>query len=125
MKMVIYKKFGIYHCTNEVNFYANIQNARQIQKLDDFENPFEIVKYYCKYFGAKPEDFKVVNMLYDAFNDRWYTTEELAEAIVKFGDDTYEEAMSYIENNLLTNNKGNTDICTYEDYLKNNNPFEE
>ena len=57
MKLVIYKSLGIYCVTNEGNYNAQIQNARAIQKLPDFNSAEEIINYYCKYFGNKTEDF--------------------------------------------------------------------
>lgn len=33
---------------------------RKITKLKDFENPAEIIEYYCKYFNSKPTDFEIL-----------------------------------------------------------------
>lgn len=61
MKIVIYKALGIYYATREDNFYAQIRDANRVQKLADFNSAQEIIDYYCKYFGCKPEDFIVVD----------------------------------------------------------------
>ena len=61
MKTVIYKALGIYYATSESNYYAVVRNAREVQKLEDFNSAEEIIEYYCKYFGSKAEDFIVVN----------------------------------------------------------------
>lgn len=60
MKMIIYKIMGVYHCTTKENYNARIQNARLIQRLEDFENASEIIEYYCQYFGCKTEDFDII-----------------------------------------------------------------
>lgn len=60
MKTVIYKALGIYYATTERNFYAQIRNARLVQRLDGFNSAAEIIKYYCKYFGSKAEDFIII-----------------------------------------------------------------
>jgi hypothetical protein len=60
VKTVIYKADGIYYATTEGNYKARVQNARAIQKLTDFENAEEIIDYYCKHFGSKPEDFIII-----------------------------------------------------------------
>lgn len=57
MKTVIYKALGIYYATSERNYNAVIRNAREVQELRDFNSAEEIIEYYCKYFGSKPEDF--------------------------------------------------------------------
>ena len=61
MKTVIYKVNGIYHCTNEENYNARVQNARQIKRLEDFESATEIIEYFNKYFGSTTEDFIVID----------------------------------------------------------------
>ena len=60
MKTVIYKALGIYYATTESNFYARIRDARLVQKLQDFNAAEEIIEYYCRYFGSKPEDFIII-----------------------------------------------------------------
>jgi hypothetical protein len=60
MKTVIYKENGIYKTTNEENYKARIQNARQIQTMNDFESAEEIKEYYIKWFGCTEEDFIVI-----------------------------------------------------------------
>ena len=55
--MVIYKANGIYCVTTKENYNAGIQNARAIHKMQDFNSAEEIIEYYCKHFGSKPEDF--------------------------------------------------------------------
>lgn len=59
-KTVIYKSLGVYYATNERNFYAAIRNAREVQKLDDFDSAEEIIAYYCEHFGCKTEDFIII-----------------------------------------------------------------
>lgn len=61
MKTVIYKVLGVYYATSERNFYATVRNAREVQELKDFNSAEEIIAYYCKYFGSKPEDFIVAD----------------------------------------------------------------
>ena len=56
-KLIIYKSMNTLYVTNEENYRARIQNARAIHRMEDFETPQEIIEYYCKYFGSKPEDF--------------------------------------------------------------------
>lgn len=61
MKTVIYKDyFGKYMATNESNYYARIQNAKRIQDLSQFESVQEIIDYYCKWFGAQPDEFIII-----------------------------------------------------------------
>ena len=60
MKMVIYKAGGIYCVTSEENYNAQIQNARAIHKMLDFDSAEEIIEYYCTYFGSKAEDFIIM-----------------------------------------------------------------
>ena len=57
MKTVIYKANGVYYTTSETNYKARIKNARAIHKMADFDSAEEIINYFCKYFGSKPEDF--------------------------------------------------------------------
>lgn len=57
MRMVIYKHLGEFRVTTEENYNARIQNARAIHNLSDFSSAEEIIKYFCKYCGSKPEDF--------------------------------------------------------------------
>ena len=60
-KLVIYKSLGKYRVTPESNYNARIQNARKVQKLDDFESADEIIDYYVKYGWANgKDDFKVI-----------------------------------------------------------------
>ena len=58
--MVIYKANGVYCVTTEENYNARIANARAIHKMQDFNSAEEIVDYYCKHFGSKPEDFTIM-----------------------------------------------------------------
>ena len=60
MKIVIYKAGGIYYTTTEENYNARIQNARAINKMQDFNSAEEIIDYYCQYFGNKTEDFIIM-----------------------------------------------------------------
>ncbi len=60
-KLVIYKSLGKYRVTPESNYNARVQNARKVQKLDDFESADEIIDYYVKYGWANgKDDFKVI-----------------------------------------------------------------
>lgn len=59
MKLVIFRECGRLKVTNEQNFQAFIRNARMVQDCGSFDNPTEIIEYYCKYFGSKPDDFIV------------------------------------------------------------------
>ena len=61
MEMVIYKSLGVWHCTTKANYTSMIQDARLIQKLADFDNPQEIIEYYCKYFNSKPNEFTIID----------------------------------------------------------------
>lgn len=61
-KMVIYKNWnGTLMVTTEGNYLARIQNARLINEMKGFETPTEVVEYYCKWFGSKPEDFRIID----------------------------------------------------------------
>lgn len=60
MKIVVYKNADIYYATNEENYKARIQDARAIYKMDNFNSAEEVVEYFCKYCGAKPEDFIII-----------------------------------------------------------------
>lgn len=60
MKMVIYKSLGIYYVTTEANYNAYIQDARAIQKMQDFNSAEEIIEYFCTYCGSKTEDFIIM-----------------------------------------------------------------
>ena len=59
-KTVIYKRLGEFYITNEANYNARIQNAREIHHMQDFDSAEEIIEYLCKYCGSKPEDFIVM-----------------------------------------------------------------
>ncbi len=60
MKMVIYKAHGTYYVTNEENYNARIQNAREIHKMQGFESAEEVIEYFCTHFGSKAEDFTII-----------------------------------------------------------------
>lgn len=60
MKTVIYKENGIYKTTNEENYNAKIQNARQIHDMEGFESAEEIKTYYIKWFNCTENDFIVI-----------------------------------------------------------------
>lgn len=60
MKLVLYKANGVYCVTNEANYNAVIQNAREIHIMQDFESADEVIAYFCTYFGSKVEDFIVL-----------------------------------------------------------------
>ena len=61
MTTVIYKVNGIYYTTSEANYNARIQNARAIHKCDGFGSAEEIIDYYCRYFGSKPDEFIIIS----------------------------------------------------------------
>ena len=61
MKTVIYKVLGSYKATNEANYNARIQDARKVMDCSEFESPEEIKEYYIKYFGAKEDEFIVID----------------------------------------------------------------
>ena len=58
---VIYKSNGIYCVTTEANYNAYIRDARQTQKMQDFNSAQEIIEYFCKYCGSKAENFIIIN----------------------------------------------------------------
>ena len=60
MKMVIYKRNGVFYTTTEENYNAQIQDARAIHKMQDFNSAKEIIEYYCTYCGSKAEDFIII-----------------------------------------------------------------
>lgn len=60
MKMVIYKRGGNWACTTLKNYTSYIQNCREIQDCSAFDNPMEIIEYYCKWFGSKEENFSII-----------------------------------------------------------------
>ena len=60
MKMVIFTRYGEFYVTTEENYNARIVDARAIHKMQDFNSAEEIIEYYCKYFGSKAEDFKII-----------------------------------------------------------------
>lgn len=60
MKMIIFKEFGKYYCATRENYFACIKDANKVRKLADFENPEQIIEYYCKYCGSSPTDFEVI-----------------------------------------------------------------
>ena len=59
-KMVIYKSLGSYKCTTFSNYFGIIRNERLVQDCSAFDNPAEIIEYYCKYFGSQEGDFTVI-----------------------------------------------------------------
>jgi len=60
-KQVIYKTLSGYAITPESNYYAYIQNARKVNNFTGANNPDEIIEYYCKYFGSKPDEFIIIS----------------------------------------------------------------
>ena len=58
--MVIYTAAGSYYVTNESNYNAVIQNAKEIHKMQDFNSAEEVIEYFCTYFGSKAEDFIII-----------------------------------------------------------------
>ena len=59
MKLVIFKHGNILCVTPEDNYNARIMNARKVQNCKDFGNAAEIIEYYVRWFGSKPDDFIV------------------------------------------------------------------
>ena len=59
MKLVIFKHGNALSVTPEDNYKARIMDARKIQSCADFGNAAEIIEYYVRWFGSKPEDFIV------------------------------------------------------------------
>ena len=60
-KLVIYKALDKYRVTPKSNYNSRIQNARKIQKLDDFNSAEEIINYYVKNGWAKEDEFEVID----------------------------------------------------------------
>ena len=60
-KTVIYKENGVYKTTSKANYDAQIQDARKIQTLYDFESAREIMDYYNKYFNTTDGDFIILD----------------------------------------------------------------
>lgn len=60
-KTVIYKENGVYKTTSKANYDAQIQDARKIQTLYDFESAREIMDYYNKYFNTTDDDFIILD----------------------------------------------------------------
>lgn len=61
MKNIIYKNIFGYCVTTEQNYYAQIQNARLIQRCYDFKSAYDIIDYFCNYFGYSSEEFLIVD----------------------------------------------------------------
>lgn len=59
MKTVIFKTFNGYATTSEDNYNARIRNERKVTDCSAFASPEEIIKYFCKYFGCKADEFIV------------------------------------------------------------------
>lgn len=59
MKLVIFKHGNALCVTPEDNYNARIMNARKVQNCADFGNAQEIIDYYVRWFGSKPNDFIV------------------------------------------------------------------
>jgi hypothetical protein len=47
--------------TDEFNYRAYVQNANAIRKLSDFDNPKEIIEYFCKYGHMNESDFVIAD----------------------------------------------------------------
>lgn len=62
MKQVIYKESNMFYVTNERNYHAHIQNAREILKMPGFETAQEIIEYFIKYGWAKSADEFIVEI---------------------------------------------------------------
>lgn len=60
MKLVIYKVLDGYNVTSKQNYNAYIMDARKVRHLTNFKTPEDIIDYYCKWFGSKPEDFEIM-----------------------------------------------------------------
>ncbi len=61
MKMVIYKENGVYKVTTEENYNRTIQNAREINIMENFESVEEIIDYFVKWCRRNKEDFIVID----------------------------------------------------------------
>lgn len=61
MEMVIYKGLSGWMVTTKQNYCARIQDARKITDCSAFNNPDEIIEYYCKWFNSKKEEFTVID----------------------------------------------------------------
>ena len=59
-KLIIYRDLSGLKVTPESNYNARIRNERRVTNGSAFSNAEEIIAYYCKYFGYKPEDFEVI-----------------------------------------------------------------
>ena len=59
-KLIIYKDYSGLKVTPESNYNARIRNERKVTDCSAFSNAEEVIEYYCKYFGCKPEDFEVI-----------------------------------------------------------------
>lgn len=59
--LVIYKGLAGFCVTTQDNYNSRIMNANKVTDCSDFENPEQIIEYYCKWFNAKREDFTVIS----------------------------------------------------------------
>ena len=57
LKFIVYKELGTLKMTDEINYYAMIQDAHKITKLEDFESFDEVVSYFEKYCNMSKNDF--------------------------------------------------------------------
>lgn len=60
MKQIIYKENGVYKVTTKENYNRNIQNAREISVMENFESVEEIIEYFVKWCKCNKEDFIVI-----------------------------------------------------------------
>ena len=61
MKTVIFKTLKGYATTSEENYNSRIRNERKVTDCSAFGSTTEIIDYYCKYFGSKPEEFIIAD----------------------------------------------------------------
>lgn len=113
-KTVIYRELGKLRATPKSNYGIRLQDARKVQRLDDFDSAREVIDYYNKYFGTTDDDFEVLDEAVDyggAFDvdpSQYFTRDdinEFAENVVDaINTKSYSKVTlisSYIENNVI------------------------
>ena len=60
MKIVIFKKYGIYYTTSEENYNAVIRNVREETAWVNFKSAQDIIDY-SRFEGKKPSDFIIIH----------------------------------------------------------------
>ena len=61
MKQVIFKKLDGWYMTPKTNYYAYVQNARQVHKLEDvntIEDVYEMIDKMCKWYNDDPANYE-------------------------------------------------------------------